>query len=453
MGVSPQSEPPPPGLRRPRRPRRVDGPVAREGVEVGVTRTLFGSQISRLTRQAPAVDNAGWNAQVVTLALLKPAAIWLSAWVLAVGIWSDQALAADGLERSQLTALTVVNVREPDGQILSYRHLAAPTEVHMRGTRLAPDARVKLKIGSRPGFVELDINRGGITGLTPAHKFGKDFLTYVLWAVSVDGRASNLGEITFDGDNAVAVNVTTPYQTFWLMATAEPNFAVIDPSSRVVLYSVKQGSTDQARAIPISGDLFFFTHYSTYESSPGRVMTGVPNQLQQARKAMELASRSAKMVPVNPAAGSNDEQYAREALNQSRTFLNRAEQAFKIDPTGQDVIQFARTAAQSAENARGLVTGAVGGVVARQLQNELVTVRAELAEIKATAAAATAADGDEDAGTAGPDRSASMPAAEAAGQTMATQSAISGIVKQPAVWFAAAGWLLAIVLLFRRRSL
>ena len=391
----------------------------------------------------------------MTFPFLKPAAIWLCAWVLAVGIWSDHALAADGSERSQPSALTVVNVREPDGQILSYRHLATPTEVHMRGTRLAPDARVKLKIGSRPGFVELDINRGGITGLTPAHRFGKDFLTYVLWAVSVDGRASNLGEITFDRDNAVAVNVTTPYQTFWLMATAEPNFAVIDPSSRVVLYSVKQGSTNQARAIPISGDLFFFTHYSTYESSPGGVMTGVPNQLQQARKAMELASRSAKLVTVVSAAGSNDEEYAREAMNQSRSFLNRAEQAFKTDPRGQDVVQFARTAAQSAENARGLLTGAVGGVVDRQLQNELITVRAELAEIKATAAAAaaTAADGDEGAGTAGPELSAALPAADAAGQTMATQSAIAGIVKQPAVWFAAAGWLLAIILLFRRRSL
>ncbi len=391
----------------------------------------------------------------MTFPFLKPAAIWLCAWVLAVSICAKDVLAADGLEQSQASALTVVNVREPDGQILSYRHLAGPTEVHMRGTQLAPDARVKLKIGSRPGFVELDINRGGITGLTPAQRFGKDFLTYVLWAVSVDGRASNLGEITFDGNNAVAVNVTTPYQTFWLMATAEPNFAVIDPSNRVVLYSVKQGPTDQARAIPISGDLFFFTHYSTYESTPGLVMGGIPNQLLQARKAMELASRSAKVRPPDSATGSNDERYAREALNQGRTFLNRAEQAFTNNHTGQDVIQFARTAAQSAENARGLVTGAVGGVVARQLQNELITVRAELAGIKATAAAAaaTAADGDEGAGTAGPDRSASLPAADAAGQTMATPSAISGIVKQPAVWFAAAGWLLAIILLFRRRSL
>ena len=95
--------------------------------------------------------------------------------------------------------LKVVEVNEPDGQILSYRHLAGSTEVQMRGTKLAPESRVQLKIGSRPGFVELDINRGGISGLKPAHHLGEDFLTYVLWAVSIDGKASNLGEITFRG--------------------------------------------------------------------------------------------------------------------------------------------------------------------------------------------------------------------------------------------------------------
>jgi hypothetical protein len=127
----------------------------------------------------------------------------------------------------QTTQLRVVEINEPGGQILSYRHLAGSSEVQMRGTQLAPEARVKLKIGSRPGFVELDINRGGISGLKPAHQLGKDFLTYVLWAVSVDGRASNLGEITFEGERPVPVNLTTPYQTFWLMITAEPNYAVV----------------------------------------------------------------------------------------------------------------------------------------------------------------------------------------------------------------------------------
>src|SRR5262245_14300606 len=94
--------------------------------------------------------------------------------------------------------LKIMTVSQTDGQILSYRYLAGSTEVVMRGTPAAPDVHIRLKVGSRPGFVELDINRGQITGLKPANRFGRDFLTYVLWAVSVDGKAANLGEITFE---------------------------------------------------------------------------------------------------------------------------------------------------------------------------------------------------------------------------------------------------------------
>src|SRR5688572_23763524 len=192
----------------------------------------------------------------------------------------------------QTIPLRVIELKEPDGEILSYRHLAPSTEIQMRGTRLAPKAQVKLKIGSRPGFVELDINRGGISGLEPAHRLGRDFLTYVLWAVSVDGKASNLGEITFEDGRPVPVNLTTPYQTFWLMVTAEPNYAVVDPSTQVVLYSVKQASTGDDDPLPIKGDLFFFTHYAAYETARGAAIDGIPNQLLQARKAVELAAKA-----------------------------------------------------------------------------------------------------------------------------------------------------------------
>lgn len=341
---------------------------------------------------------------------------------------------------TQPSALKVIELRESDGQILSYRHLAASTEVYMRGTRLAPDARVKLKIGSRPGFVELDINRGGITGLKPAHRLGKDYLTYVLWAVSIDGRASNLGEITFDGEEAIPVNLTTPYQTFWLMATAEPNYAVVEPSSRIVLYSVKQGTT--SRAIPIGGDMFFFTHYDRYDAGSGDPPAGVPNQLLQARKALELAARSANGHGGASGDAPKEDKYTREALNQAKVFLGRAEDAYKQNPRGQEVVQFARTAAQSAENARALATGVVGGVLARQLQNELITVRGELARLRTPEPAAGPApetDGDD----------AAMPAAAAIPNP---PPAPTPLLKQPALWFAAGGWALAIVLLFRRRS-
>ena len=294
----------------------------------------------------------------------------------------------------QTVQLRVIEVNEPDGQILSYRHLAGSTDVRMRGTPLAPKAEIKLKIGSRPGFVELDINRGGITGLEPAHRLGKDFLTYVLWAVSVDGKASNLGEITFEGERPVPVNLTTPYQTFWLMVTAEPNYAVVDPSARVVLYSVKQVSTSENDALPIKGDLFFFTHYAAYETAPGGAVDGIPNQLLQARKAVELASKSGVLAADGRgnARLKKEEAYTREALRQAETFLARSEAAYKKNPKDQAVVQFARTSAQSAENARALAMGAVGDLLVRQLESELASVRDELAKVKTARIAQPTAD-------------------------------------------------------------
>jgi hypothetical protein len=358
----------------------------------------------------------------------------------------------------QPVQLRVVEVNEPHGQILSYRHLAGSTEVRMHGTRLAPKAEIRLKIGSRPGFVELDINRGGISGLEPAHRLGKDFLTYVLWAVSVDGKTSNLGEITFEGDRPVPVNLTTPYQTFWLMVTAEPNYAVVDPSARVVLYSVRQLSPSETSALPIKGDLFFFTHYSGYETAPGGAIDGIPNQLLQARKAVELAARSGVLAEDgtgNPHPR-KDEVYTREALRQAETFLARSEAAYKKNPRDQAVVQFARTSAQSAENARALAMGAVGDLVVRQLESELAEVRTELAKLRAVKRAAS-----RPAPSPNVDPPASVlvepvPAPVAASEPMREPELAPlapSLAKQPALWFAVTGWGVAVVLLFRRRSI
>ena len=341
--------------------------------------------------------------------------------------------------------IKVIELNHPDGQILSYRHLAGSIEVNMRGTRLAKDARIKLKIGSRPGFVELDINRGGISGLKPAHQLGKDFLTYVLWAVSIDGRASNLGEITFEGEQPVAVNLTTPYQTFWLMVTAEPNYAVVDPSSQVVLYSVKPDSPNESKALTIRGDLFYFTHYSTYDSAQADADHGAPNQLLQARKAVEMASKSSVSVSKNDQhTRLKEEEYTEEALDQARTFLARAEAAYTTDPKGRDVIQFARTAAQSAENARALALGAVGGALVRQLENELASLRHDMATLRA-------ADPIQVEAPVPPTPVVSPPPISV--PVLIPVASPPPLVQQPALWFAVAGWGVAIVLLFRRKTI
>ena len=354
---------------------------------------------------------------------------------------------ADGqILARQPVQLKVIEVTEPDGQILSYRHLAGSTEVQMRGTRLAPQAQIRLKIGSRPGFVELDINRGGISGLEPAYRFGRDFLTYVLWAVSVDGKASNLGEITFEGGRPVPVNLTTPYQTFWLMVTAEPNYAVVDPSAQVVLYSVKQAPKSENEALPIKGDLFFFTHYAAYETAPGGAVEGIPNQLLQARKAVELASKSGLLAAGGKrTAGVKGEAYTHEAFTQANAFLARSEAAYKKDPRDQAVIQFARTSAQSAENARALALGAVGDLLVRQLEGELAKARGELAKLKTPEAAASEPPA--------PVTKVEAPQPQPQPELEPAPAAAPSLVKQPALWFAVTGWAVALVLLFRRRSI
>lgn len=358
--------------------------------------------------------------------------------IVALATTTSPAAVREALSSSD--TLRVVQVSEPDGQILSFRHLGDSTEVEMRGTKRAPGARVKLKIGGRPGFVELDINRGGISGLGPAYRFGRDFLTYVLWAVSVDGRASNLGEITFENSQPVAVNVTTPYQTFWLMVTAEPNYAVVDPSTEVVLYSVKQPAGADG-ALAIHGNLFYFTHYTTYRTGAADAPSAVPNQLLQARKAVDLASRSGVLADARPDRGGlKEEAFAQEAIGQARRFLRDAETAYERSPRDRAVIQFARTSAQIAENARALAMGAVGGLSIHRMQSEIDALKDALARAKAATPAV------ELAASPAVVTASSEPVVVATDIRVATP-----LVKQPALWFAVAGWAVALVLLFRQR--
>ena len=277
--------------------------------------------------------------------------------------------------------IQAIEVTDPGGQILSFRHLAGSTVVDMKGTRLEPNASTRLKVESRRGFLEIDINRGEIKGLRRAQEFGKDFHTYVMWAVSADGAASNLGEITFDETGPVSINVTTPYQTFWLMVTAEPDFAVNDPSSMVVLYSINQDSiqtTNKALAVP--GKLLYYTYYSQrYETSPASPEAGVPNELLQARKAIELASESGILAVATPAGEEPlpDEARTRETFDRARAYLQQAEEAFRAGGNTSEAIQFARTASQIAENARALALGAVGGIYVRKLSRDLEKAKAE----------------------------------------------------------------------------
>lgn len=329
----------------------------------------------------------------------------------------------------------------------------------MGGTSLAHEARLKLKIQTassssgfffrkrRPGFVDIDINRGNITGLQPPQQFGKDFLTYVLWAVSGDGKASNLGEITSVGQKPISINARTPYQAFWLMVTAEPDFAVVDPSPQVVLCSIDENARKEPaekKASPKKANLWFYTHYTDYDSAP-TAAEAAPNELLQARKAVELASRSGvRAIAESKHTGAN--------LTRAKSFLGQAESAYKKHPKGNNVVQPARTAAQVAENARALALGAVGGNLIRQLEDELARVRAELAETQAELSKANGKSPGDPAASSPQDPGSQTESAPVAQAQPTPKSQLARIVSSPSVWFALLGWGVAVLLLFRRQS-
>jgi hypothetical protein len=376
--------------------------------------------------------------------------------ILAVVLLGAVAQPLSAQQAGQQATLKYLPLNEPDGEILSYRYQAGASDVRLQGTKRAPKAHIKLKIGSRPGFVELDINRGVIYGLEPAQHFGKDFLTYVLWAVSVDGRAANLGEITFNGQTPVSINVTTPYQTFWLMVTAEPDYAVADPSSVVVLYSVGQNGEEETpdkHAQKIEGKLAYYTHYTRYDDSPNSPQAA-PNELLQARKALELALKAG--IPAGERRGqavSKDENQITTALNMASTYLKKAEAAFSKDPKGSDVVQYSRTSAQIAENARALSLGAVGDVAVRRLEDEVKTLQSELQKFENGKVSGSLSEAS---AAARPLLTSYSERQTLAGGSATNVGGITGKVKQlasqPITWFGLAGWAVVVLLLFRKPS-
>ena len=135
-----------------------------------------------------------------------------------------------------------VNVVKRDIDAVNYLHRSASTKLDFVGTSLLPDAKGKAEVKSERGKITVDAE---FRGLTPANGFGPEYLTYVLWAISPDGRPVNLGEVLPAGTKN-NISVSVPIQAFGLIVTAEPYYAVTTPSDVVVLKNV---FTDQTNGV------------------------------------------------------------------------------------------------------------------------------------------------------------------------------------------------------------
>jgi outer membrane protein OmpA-like peptidoglycan-associated protein len=132
-----------------------------------------------------------------------------------------------------------VKVVQRELDAVNYLNRSGSTKVGFVGTELMPAAHGDGKVDSQTGKTHISVH---FTGLTPANGFGKEYLTYVLWAVSADGRPQNLGELELAGNKA-SLDVTSSFQSFGMIVTAEPYFAVSQPSDVVVLKNVFSDKT------------------------------------------------------------------------------------------------------------------------------------------------------------------------------------------------------------------
>jgi outer membrane protein OmpA-like peptidoglycan-associated protein len=219
-------------------------------------------------------------------------------------------------------------------------HQGGTVKVEFRPTDLMANAGGEAKIEGKKTNVTLDVKFQGMEDPT---KFGLEYLTYVLWAISPEGRAVNVGELVLDHSNA-HLKTSTDMQTFGLIVTAEPYFAVTQPGNTVVLESVVPETVAKNENIEAKYEL---VGRGTYTAANERIQNAIfgidrstPLQLFEARNALRIAHIAAS------------EKYATSILSKADQQLMQAETAYRQKQGKAAIESSAREATQTAEEAR-----------------------------------------------------------------------------------------------------
>ena len=188
-----------------------------------------------------------------------------------------------------------VNVISRTVQAVNYQHRSGATKLDFAGTDLMPAARGEAKVNSRRGSIAIEAE---FAGLEKPTSFGNEYLTYILWAISPEGRAANLGEVLVGGSKS-KLSVTTDFQAFALIVTAEPYYAVRQPSNVVVLENVVRDDTKgRTEAVNAKYELMERGGYipTGYKFDPVILNAKLPLEFFEARNALRIAqSEGAEM--------------------------------------------------------------------------------------------------------------------------------------------------------------
>ncbi|MFZ0304101.1 MAG: OmpA family protein [Terracidiphilus sp.] len=224
---------------------------------------------------------------------------------------------------------------------INYRHKSGVTDVDLAGTALMPSADGKAKVRSKRGTMEVEADFGN---LQSPRTFGNEYLTYVLWAISPEGRAVNLGEVLVGGNDRSKLTATTDFQAFALIVTAEPYFAVRQPSNAVVLENVVRADTKgTSEAVDAKYELMERGGYipTGYKFDPVVLDANLPLEFLEARNAVRIAKSEGA------------EQYASASYQNASQLMSTAD-GYATDGHSdrKQLIATSRETVQTAEDAR-----------------------------------------------------------------------------------------------------
>jgi outer membrane protein OmpA-like peptidoglycan-associated protein len=251
-------------------------------------------------------------------------------------------LAAAGLANAQAGSSNVPATTSPvfrTTKAVHYRQ-GGTVKVEFRATELLAGSAGEAKVEAKKTNISIDAK---FQGMEDATKFGLEYLTYILWAISPEGRAVNLGEIALDKSN-VHLKASTDMQTFGLIVTAEPYFAVTQPGNTVVLESVVPENIALGENIDAKYELLGRGTYTAANEKIQNAIFGIdrstPLELFEARNAVRIAHIAAA------------DKYAASILAKADQQLMQAETTYRQKQGKPAIESAARETTQTAEEAR-----------------------------------------------------------------------------------------------------
>ncbi|MBV9503382.1 MAG: OmpA family protein [Acidobacteriia bacterium] len=275
-------------------------------------------------------------------------------------------------ETGQPMPIFRVTVVSRTTKAVNYNHRTGTTHIDFRGTELMPTARGDASVSSQLGSTKIQTH---LDHMSAANQYGPEYMTFVLWAITPEGRAMNLGEVVLQGDHANLLS-TTDLQSFGLIVTAEPYFAVTQPSDVVVAENfIRNDTTGTIEQVDAKYELLQRGLYVRDRSAyvPVKIDPKGPLQLAEAENALEIA----RLAGANKYAADTF-QKAQVDLQNAEDFLNKTHDRKRSETN-------AREAAQMAEDARIITFRKIQD---EQLANERAAAAQREADEKAKAAQA-----------------------------------------------------------------